>query len=197
LQNELSATGKKNASTGPRTSAGKAIASRNAIRHGIMAPHPAIIEGLETEADWDTHVAGIVANYSPDGALEQELAERIASLLWRLRRVTRYETAVINHQVAETRQDLRLANAYLAPKHAAVRDPDPLLVAAHKEKRVIPLEDMDKVMRYETHLQRQVVQTIHELEALQARRHGEQTHLARLDISSAPPTYVVAARALR
>ncbi len=179
---------KISAQTGPRTAAGKAVASRNATSHGIMSPHPGIIEGLETEEEWDRHIDGIVASLAPEGALEEELAERIATILWRLRRVTRYETVVINHHVAATRSDLRTADSYLAAKPAKVPDPSPQRVAAFKEARVIPLDaDVDKIMRYETHLHRMALQTQHELEALQARRRGEQTHLARLDISSPPP----------
>jgi hypothetical protein len=41
-------------------------------------------------------------------------------------------------------------------------------------------------MRYETHLHRLYIQTLHELEAIQARRHGERTPLARLDITASP-----------
>ena len=192
----MATSDKTNAQTGPRTPAGKAIASRNAISHGIMSPHPGIIEGLESEDEWDRHIDGIVANLAPEGALEEQLAQRIATLLWRLRRVTRYETAVINHHVATTRQDLHAADAYLAPNGKDVPDPAPLRVAAYKEARVIPLDaDVDKIMRYETHIHRQAVQTMHELEALQARRRGEQTHLARLDISSPPAGYTFARRA--
>ncbi len=183
--------------TGPRTRNGKAVASRNAITHGIMSPHPGIIEGLETEEDFGRHVDGIVANLAPEGSLEEELARRIASLLWRLRRVIRYESAVINHRVHTTKQDLRIADSYLAPKRRAVPDPDPQRVAAHQEARVIPAgDDIDKIMRYETHLHRHYVQTLHELEALQARRRGEETHLARLDIASPPSGYFAASRAL-
>jgi ribosomal protein S2 len=40
--------------------------------------------------------------------------------------------------------------------------------------------------RYEAHLHRQWLQTQHELEAMQARRRGESTPLARLDVISAP-----------
>jgi hypothetical protein len=160
-----------------------------------MSPHPGIIEGLETQEEWNRHIDGIVANLAPEGALEEELAERLATLLWRLRRVTRYETAVINHQVATTRQDLRAADGYLAPNRGDIPDPAPVRVAAHKEARVIPLDaDVDKIMRYETHIHRQTLQTLHELEALQARRNGEQTHLARLDISSPPSMRAIGAR---
>ncbi|MEK7247128.1 MAG: hypothetical protein AAB092_01520, partial [Chloroflexota bacterium] len=41
-------------------------------------------------------------------------------------------------------------------------------------------------MRYEAHLHRQWLQTQHELEAMQARRRGESTPLARMDVINAP-----------
>ncbi len=186
---------KRRRKTGPKTRKGRAAVGRNAIKHGIMVPHPGIIEGMESEEEYDRHVGGIVANLAPEGALEEELAERIASLLWRLRRVTRYESAAINYHVHSTRSDLRTADLYLAPNKDQVPEPDARLVAVHQERRVIPPDaDIDKIIRYETHLHRQVVQTQHELEALQARRRGEPTHLARLDISSPPAGYVVATR---
>ena len=43
-----------------------------------------------------------------------------------------------------------------------------------------------KIMRYEAHLHRQYIQTLHELEAIQLRRQGGQSPLARLDISAPP-----------
>jgi len=48
-------------------------------------------------------------------------------------------------------------------------------------------EAMESVIRYESHLHRQWVQTHHELEAIQARRRGERlSPLARLDVSGSP-----------
>jgi hypothetical protein len=41
-------------------------------------------------------------------------------------------------------------------------------------------------MRYEAHLHRQYIQTLHELEAIQIRRKGGTSPLARLDIIGAP-----------
>jgi hypothetical protein len=49
-----------------------------------------------------------------------------------------------------------------------------------------PYWALDRVQKYESHLHRQLVQTMHELEALQARRRGETVNLARLDISGSP-----------
>ena len=52
-------------------------------------------------------------------------------------------------------------------------------------RALLPEPDtLDKVMRYEAHLSRQLWSTLHELEALQARRKGQITPLARVDVSS-------------
>lgn len=67
-------------------------------------------------------------------------------------------------------------------------EPSPEEMDLQRELRIIPWRDqLEKIMRYESHLHRQWVQTLHEIEALQTRRRGEQVHLARLDISTSPP----------
>jgi hypothetical protein len=80
-------------STGPKTSAGKAKSSKNALRHGAFSLLP-VVEGMELTEDWESHRSGILASLSPNGALETALAERVALCLWRLDRVRRFETAV-------------------------------------------------------------------------------------------------------
>ncbi len=53
--------------------------------------------------------------------------------------------------------------------------------------RTLPGRDvLDKIMRYEAHLHRLYIQTLHELEAIQTRRQGGHSPLARLDISGPP-----------
>jgi hypothetical protein len=67
-------------------------------------------------------------------------------------------------------------------------------IAKLKEKRqrarslrLLPgVENLAKIQRYEAHLHRQMIQTMHELEALQSRRRGEPTPLARIDVQGAP-----------
>jgi hypothetical protein len=65
-------------------------------------------------------------------------------------------------------------------------------VQSRKEDRIsrqrfLPDGDViNKVIRYEAHLNRQLVLTMHELEALQARRRGAVNPLARLDVVGAP-----------
>ncbi len=52
--------------------------------------------------------------------------------------------------------------------------------------RVLPALHLETIRRHEAHVHKQWIQTLHEREALQARRRGEQTHLARLDINTPP-----------
>lgn len=81
-------------STGPRTPAGKARSSRNGARHGLYAVDPAL-PGLERRETWEAHREGVLRSLAPDGYLEEVLSERVAFLLWRLRRVARYEREAV------------------------------------------------------------------------------------------------------
>jgi len=87
--------------------------------------------------------------------VETALAERVASAFWRLRRVTAYEEATL----AE-RQRLETPSARLLPHPV----------------------DIDKVVRYEAHLSRQLYQALHELEAMRAARRGQAAPLLRVDV---------------
>ena len=80
-------------STGPRTTDGKSVVARNAMKHGIFAAVP-VIPGEEPEA-WEAHRAGVVESLTPVGLLEVNLAERAALLLWRLQRLARYEAETV------------------------------------------------------------------------------------------------------
>ena len=175
--------------SGPKTEAGKAAISKNAIIHAIRSERP-VLHGMESESEWRAHHEGIVISIAPEGQLEQALADRVALLLWRLNRVTRYEIAVTDMRVAETREDLAVAEAYgngTIVEGGILPEPDPAQVAVAKLSRVLPgTGDLDKIMRYESHLHRQCIQTLHEIEALQSRRCGEESRLVRVDINSLP-----------
>jgi hypothetical protein len=83
-------------STGPRTEAGKLRSRRNAIRHGLSAA--TVIEVVEDIDDYKTFETAIVAEYAVRTTVEHELALRLASLLWRLRRATAIETGLLRIQ---------------------------------------------------------------------------------------------------
>ena len=138
---------------GPKTAAGKARVGFNALTHGIASAR-LVVPG-ESPTEWEMSRQGIVDALGPAGPVELALAERVAITLWRLRRVAAYETAAI----AE-RQHLATASARLLPH---------------------PL-DIDKIIRYEAHLNRQLYQALHQLEAMRAERHGQPSPLLRVDV---------------
>ncbi len=79
---------------GPKTPAGKLIVSHNASKHGIRSPRP-VVTAFESEVAWKAHREAILESLSPVGGMEEALAERVALNLWRLNRVTVYETQSI------------------------------------------------------------------------------------------------------
>jgi hypothetical protein len=91
-------------STGPRTEEGKRISRRNALRHGLTAE--TVIDGLEDSEDYRGFEAAIIADYDAETAVERELVLRLASLLWRLRRIIAIETDLFQIQ-AEILRDRR------------------------------------------------------------------------------------------
>ena len=82
------------ASTGPRTPAGKARSSSNAISHGVLSRHLLLPD--EDPSQWISLLSRLLDELRPVGTLEQTLVERIAVALWRQRRVIWAETARIS-----------------------------------------------------------------------------------------------------
>lgn len=81
-------------STGPRTPAGLARASGNALSHGLSA-RSVVVRG-ESAEQWETFRDATLADLDARGAVEHALATRVAELLWRLQRAGAVEAAVAN-----------------------------------------------------------------------------------------------------
>ena len=107
-------------STGPKTEAGKAASSANALSHGLTANDAVVLVEEEAE-DYDRLQEGVIADLEPAGVLQAALAQRVAVLLWRLGRVARLEAELFHHgqltferdrlDQVETRALTRLFNA--------------------------------------------------------------------------------------
>jgi hypothetical protein len=79
-------------STGPVTEDGKRRSRQNALRHGLTAE--TVIDALEDAEDYAAFEMAVTADYDAQSAVERELALRLASLLWRLRRATAIESGL-------------------------------------------------------------------------------------------------------
>ncbi len=76
------------AQTGPRSEAGKAISSKNAMKHGCCAPHTLILahENLE---DYKTIELAWRKAYSPNNEIEYHMVTELINADWFLQRATR------------------------------------------------------------------------------------------------------------
>lgn len=173
---------------GPRTPNGKAASRRNAWKHGIRSEIMAI-SPFEDHDEWEAHRDGIVESLQPEGHLENTLAERVAIALWKLRRLEGHQLTLTLRFLSSAAMDVQIAEAYRQGTIAKGIFPKPDEDAVETMKSVRsfpPSADMLLVIRYETHYHRLLIQTLHELEAMQTRRKGGSSPLARLDITGAP-----------
>jgi hypothetical protein len=98
-------------STGPRTEHGKRRSRRNAFRHGLTAE--TVVKSLEDARLYRLFQAAIISDYAPLSAVEHELVLRLASLLWRLRRVTAIESGLLEIHGTAARDDKSEENSVI------------------------------------------------------------------------------------
>ena len=182
--------------TGPRSPQAKARVSTNAVRHGLRSTR-VVIPGLELQADWDQFFEDSIAALDPVGAIEYALAERIATLFWRLRRAARAERdaaiavgKLIDVEEAPSARALLDAVASLRqdfyPEEPPLDSPPPGPQSSRAPALLpVPLE-LQNLSKYEYRLSRQLLHAMHELQALQDRRQGKDAPLARVDVQGYP-----------
>ena len=95
-------------STGPSTPEGKAVASRNAIKHclhscDIILKSPHL---NEDSSEYEQLVDSLIDELKPEGILQEHLVQKIANSLWRYRRVINAETSRINQQLETTADNI-------------------------------------------------------------------------------------------
>jgi hypothetical protein len=174
---------------GPKTAQGKARSSRNAVKHGIRSPHPFIIEGLESPEEWEELKLGIIESWQPVGMQELELAINVAWDHWKLRRCRLHENAVLSKQVEEMEYELQQEDADEddLTEGAPLPAIDPERLVHNQHLKVIPDGwSIDRMLRYEAQVRKALNQDMNMLEVQQARRRGESTPLARVQVDSGP-----------
>jgi hypothetical protein len=78
----------------PKTAAGKAVAARNALKHGLTARKVVVLDEEDAAAFQEFQTA-LRAELAPAGVLQHGLVSRIAVGLWRARRSDRIEAALL------------------------------------------------------------------------------------------------------
>jgi hypothetical protein len=112
-------------SRGPRTEAGKARASRNALKHGLRAQKHLVLPE-ESAAGFAEHEAALLAELAPVGALQAVLARRVVVAAWRIARADRIEVELFAEQhVADGSLGLALIRDGNGTRSFETRWPEP------------------------------------------------------------------------
>jgi hypothetical protein len=103
------------------------------------------IPGLEQLQDWEAHRRQCIRDLAPTNYLEMVLADRVASLLWRLRRVVRYESEVIAIAVKKTEETREEADDFMGSVTVEGLDDMRLTLdeAVDHEKRLSRIFDLE------------------------------------------------------
>ena len=84
-------------STGPRTDAGKARSSRNAVKHGLTSRQLVIAPGEEEE--FAEFHGSLLAQLAPEGALEMGLFNMLVHAGWNLQRFRTLEAQLMTNGI--------------------------------------------------------------------------------------------------
>jgi len=180
-------------STGPKTPEGRGVVRLNALRHGVLARDIVL---PEEDADaFEDLFRRVRANLSSVGPIEEFLVERVIHTMWKLRRLTRAETALLHSRIHGLKAD-RLAEEVASYEFTGEAEPYILNEAAHKEAsralaRARYERDRDEVLlgraidadakeadafaklaRYERSLERSLHRTLNELRHIQDERQN-------------------------
>lgn len=82
-------------SKGPKTARGKAISSRNATKHGLLAQQPPLLI-TEDLSSFEGVVQGLVDHYSPESPVEHFLIQQVAMGMLKQNRLWNAEAASAN-----------------------------------------------------------------------------------------------------
>ena len=154
-EKQLLANRKNAKKGGVKTPQGKAKTRLNAVRHGLLCQNLVLPE--EDECAFADLRDRLIVDLQPVGELEMLLVLRIASGFWRLDRALRVETALLDRNI-----DLHDAYVLRFPDQAC-----PPMAACGLET-----ENLQKLLRYETPIEKQIYKAKQELERSQMARKG-------------------------
>ena len=180
-------------STGPKTIEGKKAVAKNALKQGLFT-NEAIIAGESLE-DYNTMREKTLDELCPIGNMETILAERIVSLTWRLKRVERFQSIVIDAMIDDkinnplTNLTKKMLPANLRRTQDDEDNPDltlgNVIISDYSESRVL-----DRLSIYERRIENSLFKTIEELRRTKILREMEKEKKEAEEIIAAESGFV-------
>jgi hypothetical protein len=171
-------------STGPRTPEGKAVVALNALKHGFFSSDVVnpVLDGPVRAQEFDSILEALLDDFQPQSARERILIDEVAACCWRIRRLLRYECreswanedACRRAAKTETPTEALLSTMGYDKFDARSR-------IARKVRRsgldslLLPSDfDVDKIVRFERSVKRNLFRALKWLERIQAGRIHSQ-----------------------
>lgn len=140
-------------STGPRTDAGKAASSQNAITHGLSA-RSVLVEG-ESATAYETHCSDLYAYFLPRNEYARSLVDILADKLWRLKRIPRLESLLLEVEEHKFKGSTSIDPAGRAKAEFEASKPG-INILRSLTDYILPNDAFAKLSRYESTLLREV-----------------------------------------
>lgn len=156
----------------PQTGNYQAVAL-NAVKHGILSK--LVVLPHEDEAEFSELLAALVEEHQPAGMTQQHLVEELAGIIWRKRRALIAEGAIINRSLADSLSD-PFHDVPVSSLMAVIEEHlGTSLQPATKTQTLgeaVQAHRLEKLNRYETHLDRKFERTLAMLLKLRELRGG-------------------------
>ena len=171
-------------STGPRTAEGKTIARLNALKHGFFSCDVvnSVLDGPIRVEEFTTILDALLEEYDPQSVRERILIDEVAACCWRIRRLLRYECREgwadddSYRRRARTETPSESMAALMGYDQQTARERTfRKLRRAGLETFILPAErDIDKIVRYERLIKRNLYRALYTLERIRAARQAPQ-----------------------
>lgn len=155
---------------GVKTFEGKAISKLNPLKHGLLSKE-VLLKG-ENKQSYSELSQGLIGSLKPIGAIEEILVDRIIANIWRLRRMLEVERTTMEWEKVHEIRSMHFDERQDQIERKAIRE-------------MLINEDIEKLQRYETTIERSLYKALHELQRIQTVRLGGNAPLPiAVDITS-------------
>ncbi len=167
-------------STGPRTPEGKAVVRLNPLKHGFFAGDVVnpVLDGPLRVEEFNSILEALLDEFQPESARERILVDEVAACCWRVRRLLRYECreswvdedAYRRSASTETPSDSLLASMGYDHRGDRRRTARKLRCSGLDALTLPSYSDVDKIVRFERTVKRNLFRALDLLERMQAAR---------------------------
>jgi hypothetical protein len=171
--------------TGPRTDEGKAAARLNAITHGFFARDVVnpLLDGPTRAEEFNSILDALLEEFQPQSASERILVDEVAASCWRIRRILRYECREswfdedsVRRYAASATPTETLLSTMGHDNYGIRRRKAAKLRRSGLDAFLLPsYSDVDKIVRIERMVKRNLYRALDSLERIQASRSRPQS----------------------